>query len=358
MSEPAFPPVAPRVRDTSFEAFRGIAILLVVFAHCGVIGWDFRDATAGHWNYYYSLFVRQAVMCTLPIFLFVSGYWLANSRCASFKDYRVFIRKRLMRILIPYLFWSLFFYAMSSLRGQPHSVSDLAFKLITGQVEAPYFFILMLIQLYLITPFLIRLLDTEVSFAIIALVHALFVAFLYALRFWVDDDISFTYIKMPFLSWLSLFSLGIVLRRRPDALERMKASWFAFAAVLFLGLSLIEGGLLIGSGSFEFGISDIKYTTLLYGAATVLFLFKVRERVHWPRVLVFMGKYAFGIYFIHGFFVRGFHKALQPHVPALYQVQPLYQTAVFCAALGVCCAIILATRRIIGSERAGKWLGF
>ena len=358
MSVSDSPQPAPRSRDISFDAFRGIAILLVVIAHCGAIGWGFSDAVDGRWNYYYSIFLRQTILCALPIFVFVSGYWLASTRCASFQEYRTFLSKRLTRILIPYLFWSVFFYALFALRGQPHSISDFAFRLLTGQVEAAYFFLLMLIQFYLLTPFFIRLSNVPGSFAIVALAHALFVALLYALRLWVDKDISFAYIKMPFLSWMAFFYLGVILRRKPDALEAVKAPWLFCAAVFFLGLSILEGGMLIASGSFEFGISDIKNTTLLYAAAVLLFFFKIRGRIHWPQFLAIIGNYAFGIYFIHGFFLRGFHKAFMTRLPALYQIQPLYQIAVFCATLAVSCGIIYATRRVIGASRAEKWLGF
>jgi len=358
MNASASPQIAPRSRDISFDAFRGIAILLVVIAHCGAIGWGFRDATEGRWNFYYSIFVRQTILCALPIFMFVSGYWLANARCATFQEYRLFLSKRLTRILIPYLFWSAFFYAMFALRGQPHSVSDFAFKLLTGQVEAAYFFLLMLIQFYLLTPIFVRLTEVRGATVGVVLAHVLFVAVLDAVRLWYDKDFSFVYVKMPFLSWVSFFYLGMLLRRRPDALERVKAVWLAGAAALFLGLSLVEGGVLIANGYFEFGISDIKYTTLLYATAVLLLFFKVRRTVNWPRLLALLGDYAFGIYFIHGFFLRGFHKALMPRLPALYQVQPLYQAAVLCGTLAASCAVVFAMRRIVGRDRAEKWLGF
>ncbi len=347
-----------RTRDLSFDAFRGIAILFVAMAHATVCGFEFHHAEAGRWYYYISISFREFVICAIPMFLFVSGYWLAGTRFESLSDYSAFLRKRLARILIPYLFWSAFFYAVHASRGGPYSAHDFAFKLLTGQVEGLYFFLVMLAQFYVLTPLFIRLSGVRGATWAIVCAHVLFVALLYALRFGYDKNISFTYIKIPFLSWLSLFYMGVIFRGRPDALERVKASWLAGAAALFYLLSLVEGGLLIHYDCFEFGISDIKYTTLLYGAAVVALFFKTRRYVNWPRFLVILGDYSFGIYFIHGFFMRALHKTLMPSIPALYNFQPLYQVTITFAAVGISCVIIHATRKVIGKESAARLLGF
>ena len=62
----------PRPRYISFDAFRGLAILLVAIAHCGALGWGFEHAASGRWNYYYSILLRETILCALPMFLFVS----------------------------------------------------------------------------------------------------------------------------------------------------------------------------------------------------------------------------------------------------------------------------------------------
>ncbi len=347
-----------RPRDLSFDALRGLAIFLVVLSHAGVIGWYFKDAETGVWNFYYSMFVRQMVMCTIPIFLAVSGYWLAGARCESWADYRAFVKKRVTRIFIPYLFWSFFFYGIIVLRGQPHSLSDLIYKLLTGGVEGNYFFLLMLLQFYLLTPLFIRLAKVRGATALVVLVHVLFVAFIYALRFGYNKDIPFAYVKIPFVSWLCCFYVGVIYRLHPDFLSRSSVWWFAVSAPLLLLLSLVEGGLLTRYDYFEFAINDIKYSTLLYAIAVILLLFKIRLRVNWPPLLVFLGNYSFGIYFTHGFIMRGIHKVLLSRMPLVYNVQPVYQAILTVATFVVCCVVIYVTRKSIGKERAERLMGF
>ena len=345
-------------RDVSFDAFRGVAILLVVAAHAGVVGWDFRYSDAHHWNFYYSVFVRQVILCAVPIFLYVSGYWLAGMRIETLSDYLVFLKRRLSRILIPYLVWSSFFYTVHVLRGQPFSVSDFLFKLLTGQVEGLYFFLVMLPQFYLLTPLFVRLSRARWSIWAVIIVHALCVGALYGLRLGYAKDIPFTYIKIPFLSWLSFFYLGIYFRQWPGTLQHAKAAWLAGTAALFLFLSLVEGGILIHFDYFEFGISDIKYTTLLYSAAVLVLFATSRQRVRWPRFLTVLGDYSFGIYLIHGFITRVFHRALMPHAQGLYNVQPLYQALIVVAVILFCCGIVYVTREVVGKTWASKVLGF
>jgi peptidoglycan/LPS O-acetylase OafA/YrhL len=349
---------AKKTRDLSFDAFRGFAILLVAIAHAGVLGWSFKDSDAGYWNYYYSIGLRQFALCALPIFLTISGYWLGNIRFESKADYSTFIKKRLTRILIPYLFWSCFFYGLSALRGFDHSLPDFLSKLLTGRVEDPYFYLLMLIQFYLLTPVFIRLANARGGFVFVVTLHIISVAALYGLRLFINKDISFTFIKMPCLAWLSFFYLGVVLRSKPDLFVKIKTSHLCIAAVGLFIFSLIEGGIFIGNDYFELGISDIKFTSLLYGAAVVILFFNARESLHWPRWLAIVGDYSFGIYFIHGFFLRGAHKALAPHLSALYDIQPLYQLAIATIAVVASCFIIFTTRKIIGKDWAGRLFGF
>jgi fucose 4-O-acetylase-like acetyltransferase len=86
-------------RDESFDFFRGIAIIAVVAIHVSSV-----------FNSYNSnglLLYRQSLNFAVPLFLFISGYFLSNKKIDSFEEYKRFLTHRLSRVLVPYLFWSI-----------------------------------------------------------------------------------------------------------------------------------------------------------------------------------------------------------------------------------------------------------
>ncbi|HOZ48557.1 MAG TPA: acyltransferase [Candidatus Hydrogenedentes bacterium] len=341
-------------RASAFDAFRGVAMFLVVIVHAGILGFGFRNVEGGAFNFYYSVFLRDVCICAVQVFLFVSGYWLAGARIESWGDYGRFLRRRASRVLVPYLVWSLFLFGLRSVRSGSFSLPDLIVQVATGQVEGHFFFIVMVLQFYLLVPLFLRMERRGLVGLII--IHVLYVAYLYWLRLAVFQDMPFIYVKLPFLAWLTFFPLGMYVRRHPELIDRGGMGRAAMVAVVCLLASFAESLVLLRLDRFEFALSDIKYTTLLYGAAVIVLLMRTREK-RWPRVLVMLGDYSFGIYLIHGILLRAIAAKLAV-IPGLYDVQPLFYVVVTLATLVPACAMIWVVRRVLGRDRAGAWLGF
>ncbi len=351
---PAAIPV--KKRNVAFDAYRGIAIFFVVLAHSVGYGWDFIHHDSGQWNFYWSVFLRQVMLCALPAFLFVSGYWLGNIEFPTWASYGQFLRKRVSRVAIPYVLWSVVFYTFYAWRAHDFSLYEFAVKLVLGQAEGPYFFIVMLLQFYLLTPVFVYVCKHRHWVKWVVVAHALFLIFLYAVRYLYLKDLSFSYVKLPFLSWLSFYLMGIYLRRYPHVSDALTTFRLAALALVFLALSMVEGMILIGQGYFEFGISDVKFSCFGYSFMVLLLMFRLRD-TWWPRVLVLLGDYAFGIFFVHGIILRNLMGKLKG-VTFIYEFQPAFQFLATGVTLVITCGIIYATRKAIGTERARSYLGF
>lgn len=102
--EPAAAPAPPRLATLDF--IRAYAIILVVMVHAsGPPLYAYNTVPRGQWwaaNLYDS-FARPCV----PLFLMVSGFLLLDS--SKDESLGTFFKKRLSKVLVPYLFWAAFY---------------------------------------------------------------------------------------------------------------------------------------------------------------------------------------------------------------------------------------------------------
>lgn len=109
-------------RDPFFDALKAIAIFLVVMQHCYIYcaNGRFED----NW-------VSQAVsLIDVPTFMFVCGYFTFSSSLSANK-----LLHRVKGLLLPFIFWSLFYYfCFTKTFGYPPIK-----EFIIGLFRAPYF---------------------------------------------------------------------------------------------------------------------------------------------------------------------------------------------------------------------------
>lgn len=132
---------------------RILAIYAVVFLHVAarvVLG---NEVGSLYW--WVGNFYDSAVRWCVPVFVMISGALLLDPEKSE--DLITFYRKRLSRILIPILFWTLFFLGWSTFKtmhkGGDVEIFDLIKKILSGKPYFHMWFLYMIISLYLFTPF-------------------------------------------------------------------------------------------------------------------------------------------------------------------------------------------------------------
>lgn len=92
----------------------------------------------------------------VPVFLMLSGATLMGYR--EKYSTRVFFKKRLMRVVLPWLFWSVFFLIWKTANGQltweNYSIKEVINSILSCRVEDVYWFFPVIIGMYLFMPFL------------------------------------------------------------------------------------------------------------------------------------------------------------------------------------------------------------
>jgi surface polysaccharide O-acyltransferase-like enzyme len=136
-------------RQTWIDFTRVLATFLVVMAHVVLYPQIMGAGPVWSRTFYYTL-TRIAV----PLFFFISGYLLLS----KVEDWGVFFKKRVLKVLIPFLIWSIVY--MSVLNHEyPNGLTFQAVivtfdKILRGPRAAHLWFFYVLIGLYLFTPVL------------------------------------------------------------------------------------------------------------------------------------------------------------------------------------------------------------
>jgi len=345
-------------RDLSFDAFRGVAIIAVVAIHAiDIVFWK-RYSQAGGWNCFFLVTYRQLLNFAVPAFIFISGYWLSKKPIESLTDYKVFLLRRLPRVLIPYLFWSSILLGYESIKTHHTDVQQIIFKLLTGRATTIYFFIIVIAQLYIITPLLQYINRKWYGLILVLILNIIGLLSAYLSRLYFNYWIP---VSSAFYSWIIFYEIGLLIGNRKHKISTPKnAHIFILPAILIcLLLSGLEASILLSKyDNWYFAIAPVKYSSLLYSVCIIFGFLFVRERFsHWPKWLATIGYCSFGVYLIHIPVLNQIANLVQKS-HTIYSFQLLYQFTVVALTILTCFVIISITRRLLPKPFCVKALGF
>ena len=133
-------------KNEYWQVIRGISIIAVVMIHC-------PPALSPQLSRMIWMTIRSVVNFPVPVFFFLAGYfaWSSYSKFSSGLSYIV---QRGWRLIVPYTIWSFFYLAFSSDKS---SCGLILAQYFTGRTVTPFYFIVVLFQLTLVTPLLMEL---------------------------------------------------------------------------------------------------------------------------------------------------------------------------------------------------------
>jgi len=350
-----------RERDPSFDAFRGLAIIAVVAIHATFFGFSRGYSPTGGWNLFLVAYC-QLFGFAVPAFIFISGYWIAKKPIKSLEDYKTFLIRRLTRILIPYFFWSFILLGYAAIKTGDINVYQVIFKLMTGRAcypYYPYFFIIMIAQLYVITPLLHYINRKPYGLTLVLILNIIGLLLQYLSRLF--KVIWYPAGTLPFYSWIIFYTIGLLIGSRDKKIFASKnMRVFILPAVLVsLLIAELEGIVVLSKyGNMFFAVSATRYSSFLYSTCIIFGFLYVRERFRYqPRFLVAIGNYSFGIFLIHMIVLNRVVNIVQKS-NIIYSLQPLYQLAVVFITISLCFVVISITRKLLPKSFCHKVLGF
>jgi peptidoglycan/LPS O-acetylase OafA/YrhL len=302
-------------RIEELDTLRGLAFVAVVLQHAiGIF-----DARGGNGLYYKwaSAFLFMAAKFAVPAFLFISGMVLFYNYYDKF-DFVLFMRKRMLEVIIPYAICSLLFtiFYLQSAPVTEYFYKSFFLNTLTGSVGYHLWFILVIIQFYLTFPFwrlaflwVERHLFSQGSKVILLLAIAIIYAGItYLARSLHAGNATgivrwliFNYDR-TFLLWFFYFILGGVVSFNLD-------KWKTFVSKTFLPCLAVVSGFCIYLSYFMVQGSpglDLSYATSLkpsmvvFSVCAIVVVYKISEQLKTKTDLFdLLGKYSFGAYLLH-----------------------------------------------------------
>ncbi len=338
-------------RDLGFDALRGVAILCVVAIHSlGYMGNVQRNGsdTASFWI---MIFFRQILNFAVPVFLFVSGYFCPRKEGGGLQ----FIKKQVPRVLVPYLVWSLILLIVFPLIKSEHiSWFRIPYDLLTGGASGPYYFVLLIVQMYFLTPFFLRLMRFgKRGGALVLAINLFALGCFYLFRFIFDISIPFKLYALPAYSWLGFYYFGLYVGQNGNMGKRLAAGltrWSGLAS-LYLLLSCMEASAIIhSSGNISYATSAVKFSSFAFSVTVIAMFFGVKLKVKsYPRILLLIGDYSFGIYLIHMIVLTQIGKPLG-RMELFLRLPVLPSMVVAVITVLVCICIVHGARKVLGKK--------
>lgn len=284
------------------------------------------DATGQAWVDYEQsqrvaplIFRAVVYVARTELFLVISIFLLLLALDARPRSYAESIREQARRLLIPFLFWTLFYavyglikadafgYGVQARQALVNPAEWLQFLLL-GAVKYHMHFLPTLFGLVLLYP-LFRL---AVSFPALGLSVIVFLvvrreldAFVYA-TFWGTEALPYLVRAIKILTYAGYgmvagAALGILKQSDGATRERWVAPILFLGGLLFL-FKLIATWKTIETGQWQFNYAPAYWADFLFPVVLFSLCMALGHR-HWPNRISRMARYSFGIYLCHPIFL-------------------------------------------------------
>lgn len=148
-----------------------MATMAVLWLHTSEYAFQYEP---NHVNWYVSLIIQVLFIWAVPIFFMISGANLFNYRDRY--DTVTFFKKRIMRVLVPFIVWSIIWYAWNhfALHQDDWSIKGFINGMEYDTIQPIFWFFYFVIPIYIAMPFL-SVLATKANKKVVEYIIALYV---------------------------------------------------------------------------------------------------------------------------------------------------------------------------------------
>ncbi len=292
-----------RIRE--LDMMRGLAAIAVIMIHVTAAPLV-ESCWQGSSTIFY-LTLNMAARFAVPVFIMLSGAGLELANRQN-EGYLSYIRRRLSKIAPAYILWSVVYSfiwdketEMLSI-GQKVTLSSIVSDLVTGRSCIHLYFVPLIIQFYLLFPFIRKVLKTKWGLIFSCLVSVgLLSVRTYAAT---PEYLSFLFDARNPLNWLIYFTMGIWMSdARIIAILRSKQYKSALSFVLLAGISAITARVYFAAkltNMIDPAIDGSELPLVVYAVLFMIWAWKVEwNNRAVSSALGWISKYSYGIYLSH-----------------------------------------------------------
>ena len=286
-------------RIVYFDILNVIACFSVVCLHCN--GWIHIFIKDNLWGA--RVLIEVVFYFAVPVFFMLSGATLLNYR----QRYSTteFYKKRFIRTLTPYLFWSTIFYIIYLLRGNPpFGWDETITRFTTGEIPYTfYWFFIPLFMLYIFLPFFSLMVEKLKNSQLLyrCLFLFLFQSVIPTISSIANLNLSF---QIPIAGYAIFMFLGYLLSN--NNYESNNKFFSVLSVVCFLLLVCRYYLIYPLNGKSEPLFSYFGLYSILPSMWMFLFIKKIAKPFHLDRfssIWRFLASKSYGVYLLHAFFI-------------------------------------------------------
>ena len=317
-----------------YDFLRGIAIIGVIGIHAF---WAYQDRLReeGMTMFDYNIFVRQLIGCCVPMFLALSGFFLANKDVSSWSKYGMFLRKQVARVYIPCLIFSLpfLYWGICKSLGISNSfievcttrwlickdggiIENILYYLVCA--KGVFYFAAVIIQFYFLLPAMQWLANKKITGLWIAFfISLLCTVILYYIVYIAKINLSLILYGGLFPFWVLYYVLGVYYGKG----NRPGFSWKLLAVIALLLVPALYAETYYMVAGLDYNLpaamGNRKFTWIIYCVVCLILMFEAAGNFKsnaFTRFMSVAGEYSYGIYLIHLFFLLFVIKSISPNI--------------------------------------------
>ena len=316
--------------------------LSVIALHCNGCFWNFSYER--YWIT--SVFIECIFYFAVPVFFMISGVNLIDYRDKY--DIKMFLKKRLVKIFIPFLFWSIVWILITKqYRGK--DLLDILEIIVHTKAQGVYWFFIPLFSVYLSIP-IFGLIDKEsrkYAYEYIVGLSILFVATLplvcnllkISYNYGLVPYISAGYLMYPLMGWLFFNCYKFTLRQRKIIyVAGLIGLLTRLLTVLFWSL---DAGKIINVMGGYTALPTVAYSSAVF----VLFQYDLERIVNFEYLRRFnltkIAGYSFGVYLLHMGVIKFLTKVISFSTYSIW-----WRTLGVLVVYGLCVLCVVVLRKI------------
>jgi surface polysaccharide O-acyltransferase-like enzyme len=342
---------APNELNFHVDLMRTTAVLLVILLHAAnephPIIFQIGTAEVVRW-WTVNIYITLGNM-GVPLFVLISGALLL--RPSKMEDISTFLKKRLNRIFLPFIFWGTAYFAFRYfIKHESFTIGSI----IQGIQTGPYYhfwFLYMIFGLYLITPAL-RVLVAHAERKVLEFLLVIWflgTAILPGIALF--DHYSLDNKVFVIVGWIGYYILGVYLLSSKVQTRKIYLALFSALATSSVGTFFMT--LYVGGEAGNFFYSQLGATIIL--ASTTLFLLlrniprskieNASHRTNW--VIHKIGQNTLGIYLFHIMVLETLQTGVLGFTLSVNTLMPLIEVPLITIiTLFVCLGVVLALKKV------------
>lgn len=305
-------------RESFWDILRGILILCTIWGH-SLGGWNFaaNDYLVPPESFHFTkwMILRAATGCTVPVFIFLSGYMTGEN---SVRDVKRFILRRFKRIAIPFAVWTVLYSLIEFFVYHNGNVTFLSVVLGTNAVQLYY--LLVMLQLTLLTPVFFQCKDKKLVLILCIVINILngLIHEMYYFR----HKTEMAYDMHLCTSFIAYYVLGLYMKHYGvEKIKKLPVWLCGVLALISCSISILSEYIrLQRTGNVLVSVSFNTNWNLLYTFAIIILIFRIREAavncsVKW---LEWCGRASMEIFLIHWVFENALKLWMINHISIKY----------------------------------------